>query len=208
MPVLGLIPKHTLSAWCSGLCFPIQGILAVSKLYFCYHHAVSSPHKQQARTVPAWRSCAQGRGTEGHTLMPVSPPVTGSQCPLTSAGLPDPQARPLGPPARWYLAEPDPAGAATRLTRPLASRPSCPGSGAALGAPLLPQPARRAPQGSLSAPGSERGAPGLSVPRGSPAPSPGRGKRSPGPAGASRLQGHPEPGVLTPGGPADRAESS
>lgn len=128
MPFLGLIPKHTLSAWHSGLCFPMQWITAVSKLYFCYHQAVSSLHKQQSRTVPAWRSGAQGRGTEGHTLMPMSPPVTGSQCLLASAGLPEPQARPLRPPARWNPAEPDPAGAATRLTRPLACVPSCPGA--------------------------------------------------------------------------------
>lgn len=132
-PFLGLIPEHTLSAQHSGLCFPIQGITAVPKLYFCYRQAVSSLRKQQPRIVPAWRSCARGRGTEGHTLMPVSPPVTGSHCPLASAGLPDPQARSLGPPARWNLAEPDPAGAARRLTGPLASLPSCPGSGAALG---------------------------------------------------------------------------
>lgn len=123
----------------------------------------------------------------------------GTQRPLAPAGLPDPQARSAGPPARWNLAEPDPAGAATRLTGPLASLPSCPGSGAALGAPPLPQPARRAPRGSLSAPGSEQGALELTAPRSSLAPAPGKGERSPGRRGHPGCKGIPGRAVLPRG---------
>lgn len=143
----------------------------------------------------------QGRGTKGHTSTPVSPPVTGSQCPLASAGLPDPQARPLGPPARWKLAEADPAGAAARLTRPLASLRSCPAAERRSGhrcsrSPPGERPGRalaRCARAGTGSAGAER-APRLART------CPGEGRAVPGPGGGIPAARASRAGQFYPGG--------